>query len=253
MPLEPIGPMIGRAVEKSTQLATLRAGALSRSRASSTPPRKLDHPSSLDSTARFSWRSPGRRTPRVYASMGKAAAESATVPCGLIFNECPREDWVMLAVDTGFNLVMLADPEADLGRLTARVAAITLFAHAEMSPLKARSESCPMARQPVRQPAHGGFPTDPEGPPNLLPPPALICWPSAWATFTSRPSEIKDLIWLCSSRSATSFRPTRFARRNRHQPAIAPRCRRARCGQGEFRHLSQTAISCRGSRCHRVR
>ncbi len=47
-----------------------------------------------------------------YAALGLAAAQSSTVPCGLIFNECPRDDWVRQAILAGFNLVMLADPEA---------------------------------------------------------------------------------------------------------------------------------------------
>src|SRR3954464_15030763 len=42
--------------------------------------------------------------------LGRAAARSATVPWGLIFNECPADDWVRQAVTCGFNLVMPADP-----------------------------------------------------------------------------------------------------------------------------------------------
>ena len=30
----------------------------------------------------------------------------------LIFNECPRDDWVLRRSAAGFNLVMLADPDA---------------------------------------------------------------------------------------------------------------------------------------------
>src|SRR3974390_3688168 len=30
-----------------------------------------------------------------YAQLGRAAAEMANVPCGLILNECPSDDWVM--------------------------------------------------------------------------------------------------------------------------------------------------------------
>ena len=32
-----------------------------------------------------------------YAEMGRAAAASASVPCGLIFNECPNDEWVRQA------------------------------------------------------------------------------------------------------------------------------------------------------------
>src|SRR5438270_11420754 len=34
-----------------------------------------------------------------YAALGRAAAASAWVPCGLIFNECPRDDWVRGAIE----------------------------------------------------------------------------------------------------------------------------------------------------------
>src|SRR5258707_11006557 len=42
---------------------------------------------------------------RCYAELGKAGAADASVPCGLIFNECPNDDWVRSAVLAGFNLV----------------------------------------------------------------------------------------------------------------------------------------------------
>ena len=57
-----------------------------------------------------------------YGALGRAAAESASVPCGLIFNECPEDDWVRQAVTSGFNLVMPADPEAPLAEYAERVA-----------------------------------------------------------------------------------------------------------------------------------
>lgn len=74
----------------------------------------------------------GRQLPerlRCYAELGKAAAASATVPCGLIFNECPDDDWVRQAVLAGFNLVMPADSSASKEGYTRRVAELTDFAH----------------------------------------------------------------------------------------------------------------------------
>ncbi len=65
-----------------------------------------------------------------YAGLGRAAAESASVPCGLIFNECPCDDWIRLAVTSGFNLVMLSDPAAPYEEYVRRVAGLTKFAHA---------------------------------------------------------------------------------------------------------------------------
>jgi ketose-bisphosphate aldolase len=66
---------------------------------------------------------------RCYAELGKAGAADASVPCGLIFNECPDDDWVRSAVLAGFNLVMPADPTASYEDYRDRVAAITEFAH----------------------------------------------------------------------------------------------------------------------------
>src|SRR5258707_4179202 len=66
---------------------------------------------------------------RCYAELGKAGAADASVPCGLIFNECPNDDWVRSAVLAGFNLVMPADPAATYDDYRNRVAAITEFAH----------------------------------------------------------------------------------------------------------------------------
>jgi ketose-bisphosphate aldolase len=64
-----------------------------------------------------------------YGALGRAAAESASVPCGLIFNECPKEDVIYLAIKSGFNLVMLADPEASYETYMQRVSKLVHFAH----------------------------------------------------------------------------------------------------------------------------
>jgi ketose-bisphosphate aldolase len=64
-----------------------------------------------------------------YAQLGCAGAETATVPCGLIFNECPLDDWVRAAIAAGFNLVMPADPSASAEDYTRRVKALTDHAH----------------------------------------------------------------------------------------------------------------------------
>jgi ketose-bisphosphate aldolase len=66
---------------------------------------------------------------RCYAELGKAAASGASVPCGLIFNECPRDEWVREAMLAGFNLVMLADHQASYEEYVRRVSSLTEFAH----------------------------------------------------------------------------------------------------------------------------
>jgi ketose-bisphosphate aldolase len=65
----------------------------------------------------------------LYAALGKAAAQSSTVPCGLLFNECPNDSWVLAAAESGFNLVMLADPQAPYEDYVLRVKRIVEFSH----------------------------------------------------------------------------------------------------------------------------
>ena len=64
-----------------------------------------------------------------YAALGRAAAESASVPCGLIFNECAQDDWIQLAVRSGFSQVMLDDPAASHDEYVRRVKELTTYAH----------------------------------------------------------------------------------------------------------------------------
>ncbi|MFH1568611.1 MAG: class II fructose-bisphosphate aldolase [Gemmatimonadota bacterium] len=64
-----------------------------------------------------------------YAALGRAAADGAHVPCGLVFNECADDAWVRQAADLGFGLVMPDDPEADREVFTDRVTALTRYAH----------------------------------------------------------------------------------------------------------------------------
>lgn len=66
-----------------------------------------------------------------YAALGRAGAESARVPCGLIFNECADDGWVRAAVDAGFSQVMPDDPAADPNDFARRVADLTRYAHAK--------------------------------------------------------------------------------------------------------------------------
>jgi ketose-bisphosphate aldolase len=64
-----------------------------------------------------------------YGALGRAAAESACVPCAVMFNECPADEWVERAIRLGFNLVMLADASASYADLTRRVADLVAVAH----------------------------------------------------------------------------------------------------------------------------
>jgi ketose-bisphosphate aldolase len=79
----------------------------------------------------------------IYAAMGRAVAESSSVPCGLIFNECPNDQWVMDAADVGFNLVMLADPNATYDDYTRRVKRIVQHAHQRQAAVEAELGELP--------------------------------------------------------------------------------------------------------------
>jgi ketose-bisphosphate aldolase len=97
----------------------------------------------------------------LYAAIGRAAAESSSVPCGLIFNECPRDDWVLKAIATGFNLVMLADPLAPHAEYIDRVAAITRLAHARGVAVEGELGDLPYGAVVGGGVPHGGTSTDP--------------------------------------------------------------------------------------------
>jgi ketose-bisphosphate aldolase len=106
---------------------------------------------------------PGRRTVERlawYGALGRAAAESAAVPCAFIFNECSHDPWVELAIEAGFNLVMPADPHAPLPEYTQRVAALTRIAHARGVAVEAELGELPCGAE--GEIAEGGEATDPE-------------------------------------------------------------------------------------------
>lgn len=97
-----------------------------------------------------------------YAGLGLAAARSSTVPCGLIFNECPRDDWVRQAIAAGFNLVMLADPEAPPAEMIERVAALAQLAHARGVAIEGEVGELPMGVAQTGHSSHKGQLTDPD-------------------------------------------------------------------------------------------
>jgi ketose-bisphosphate aldolase len=96
---------------------------------------------------------------RCYAELGKAAAACASVPCGLIFNECPDDEWVRDAVLAGFNLVMPADPSASYEDYRRRVAELTAFAHRYGVAVEAEVGHLPSGTTETRK---GSQLTDPE-------------------------------------------------------------------------------------------
>jgi ketose-bisphosphate aldolase len=162
MPLEAVGPMLRRAVEEgyavgyfeSWNLESLQ-GVIDAAEQSRSPMiigfngDFLSRPERL-ARERLSW----------YGALGKAAAESATVPCALIFNECPLDDWVRSAINAGFNLVMPADPHAPHDEYVRRVAALTGFAHTQNVAVEAEVGELPCGLSARGE--EGGSSTDPE-------------------------------------------------------------------------------------------
>jgi ketose-bisphosphate aldolase len=79
----------------------------------------------------------------LYGALGKAAATSASVPCGFIFNECAQDEWTRKAITSGFNLVMPADPGAAPADYRERVSAIARLAHANSVAVEAEIGELP--------------------------------------------------------------------------------------------------------------
>ena len=105
----------------------------------------------------------GRLAPErlaLYGALGKAAAESSSVPCGFIFNECPDDAWVLAAVESGFNLVMPADPSCSYDDYARRVKRIVAHAHARQVAVEAELGELPWG--PAGADAHPGRLTDPD-------------------------------------------------------------------------------------------
>jgi fructose/tagatose bisphosphate aldolase len=78
-----------------------------------------------------------------YGALGRAAAETARVPCGFIFNECPKDDWVRAAVDAGFGIVMPADANATREDYRRRVRKLAEYAHSKGVAIEAGLEELP--------------------------------------------------------------------------------------------------------------
>jgi ketose-bisphosphate aldolase len=78
-----------------------------------------------------------------YGALGRAAAQAASVPCGLIFNECPIEAEVRQAALAGFNLVMLASGDRTYEDYLRQVAGLVPYAHAHGAAVEAEIGELP--------------------------------------------------------------------------------------------------------------
>ena len=162
MPLEPIGPMMRRAADGGYAVGYFESWNLESLQGVIDAAEEARSPVIIGFNGDFLSRPMRQAAERLawYAALGRAAAESASVPCGLIFNECPRDDWVREAIEVGFNLVMLADPEAPADDYTRRVAALSRLAHERGIAIEAELGELPCAAS--GGPPSGGSATDPE-------------------------------------------------------------------------------------------
>lgn len=95
-----------------------------------------------------------------YAALGRAAAESASVPCALIFNECAQDDWIRQAAVCGFSQVMLDDPKAPRADYVRRLKELTAYAHARGVAMEAEAGQLPVG-DTGQIDDHGASLTDP--------------------------------------------------------------------------------------------
>jgi ketose-bisphosphate aldolase len=160
MPLEPVSSLMRSAVEGGYALGYFESWNVESLQGVVDAAEASRSPVILGFNGDFLSRPDRRAAERLswYAALGVAASASASVPCGLIFNECPRDDWVRLAIDAGFNLVMPADPEAPVDAYTERVAALTKLAHARGVAVEAELGELPWGADGG---AAGGETTDP--------------------------------------------------------------------------------------------
>ncbi len=162
MPLEAIGPMMRRAAAGGYAVGYFESWNLESLQGVVDAAEQTASPIILGFNGAFL--AGERAAPErleLYGALGRAAAESASVPCGLIFNECPRDDWVIKAIGAGFNLVMLADPVAHHADYVARVAEITRLAHARGIAVEGELGELPCGAAADGGPPEGGAATDP--------------------------------------------------------------------------------------------
>ena len=78
-----------------------------------------------------------------YGAMARAAAESATVPCCVLFNECGRYNKVKEALDAGFNLVMPVGHDGNYDQYVKNVKEIVQYAHSKSAAVEGEMDELP--------------------------------------------------------------------------------------------------------------
>ncbi len=132
MPLEPIPQMMARAREGRYAVGYFESWNLESLQGVIDAAEQSRSPVIIGFNGEFLSHAERRVEERLtlYGHLGREAAESAKVPCGFIFNECPDDRWIRTAVSKGFNLVMPSDPGAPYESFSSWVRDIVSFAHA---------------------------------------------------------------------------------------------------------------------------
>jgi ketose-bisphosphate aldolase len=131
MPLHAIGPMMRRAREHGYAIGYFESWNLESLQGVLDAAEQSRSPVIVGWNGEFLSRE-GRLVPErlaLYAALGKAAAEAASIPCALLFNECSRDEWTRQAIGLGFNLVMPVAGADDPESYMRRVAQMTRLAH----------------------------------------------------------------------------------------------------------------------------
>ena len=132
MPLEPIPRMMARAQEGQYAVGYFESWNLESLQGVIDAAEQTRSPVIIGFNGEFLSHAERRVEERLalYGQLGREAAQSAKVPCGFIFNECPDDSQIRAAVTKGFNLVMPSDPGVPYESLSSWVKDIAAFAHA---------------------------------------------------------------------------------------------------------------------------
>jgi ketose-bisphosphate aldolase len=162
MPLEPIPKMMGDALKGRYAVGYFESWNLESLQGTLDAAESANAPIIIGFNGEFLSREGRKAEERLslYAELGKEAARAVNVSCGLIFNECPNDEWVERAAMAGFNLVMPADASAPLKDYTRRVKALTDLAHQCGASVEAEIGELPCASSGTVKP--GGSLTDPD-------------------------------------------------------------------------------------------
>jgi fructose-bisphosphate aldolase class II len=85
-----------------------------------------------------------RPTPlSVFSSMGLEVCRQISVPSALVFNESPRKDWVIEAIDQGFGMVMFSDEHLSFAEQKTQAQQVVEIAHQAGVAVEGEAESLP--------------------------------------------------------------------------------------------------------------